>query len=119
MTNKLVVLFQKMADLTAPECASTCRAPHSCCDEMYCQLTKDYAMERYGIVLRPEEPCEGNPHHLPFIGPKGCVVAPYLRPLCTLHTCQINSLGFKAGDEKWTRKYFKLRTEIDQLEACE
>jgi hypothetical protein len=114
--SKLVVLYQKMADLTAPECANTCRAPHSCCDELYCAMTTDYAMERYGIALEPAPPCEANPKHLPYIGPQGCIVAPHLRPLCTMHTCQVNGLGFKLGDEKWTRKYFKLRNAIDRLE---
>jgi hypothetical protein len=33
-----------------------------------------------------------------------------------MHTCQINSLGFKPGDEKWTRKYFCLRAKIERLE---
>ena len=50
---------------------------------------------------------------LKFMGAYGCVVAPHLRPLCTLHTCDINGLGFKKGDLKWTKKYFKLREQIE------
>lgn len=109
---KLRVLMQAMADLTAPECASTCQLPHSCCDPMYCELTEDYAREVYGIQLisSKEHPT------LPFMSSTGCVVEPYLRPMCTLHTCEINSWGFKRDDPDWTKEYFQLRDKIDILQ---
>jgi hypothetical protein len=116
MSDKLVQLYQQMADLTAPECAGigpgSCRCPHSCCDAMACSITKGYALEQ-GVAL-PEYP--PNPKGAFYLSEKGCTVAPHLRPLCTIHTCQINSLGFKPGDEKWTKKYFSLRNKIERLE---
>jgi len=111
---QLIVLYQQMADLTAPECASSCRAPHSCCDRMYCDMAKDFAKEQYGIELK-DEPSTGR-KQLRYMSETGCTVAPYLRPCCTLHTCDINGLGFKRGDIKWTNKYFKLRKSIEALE---
>ncbi len=106
MSFKLEQLFQEMYELTAPECASVCRAPHSCCSPEYCDMAEERA-EEFGVeILRTDHPT------LKFMGSSGCVVPPYLRPLCTLHTCAINSFGFKPGDPKWSAKYFKLRDKI-------
>lgn len=53
---------------------------------------------------------------LPFMGAKGCVVPPHLRPLCTLHVCSINSFGCDPKDADFTAKYFKLRRQIDRVQ---
>jgi hypothetical protein len=52
---------------------------------------------------------------IPFMGPTGCVVAPHLRPICTVHTCDINGMGFKRGPGSgpWTKRYFELREQIE------
>jgi len=56
------------------------------------------------------------PHgRLKFMGSNGCTVEPYLRPLCTLHTCEINGLGFKKNNWQWTEEYFALRERIELL----
>ena len=111
---KLVTLFQQMADLTAPECAGvgpgSCNVPHSCCDPMYCEIARDYAKDVYGLVLKEQPP---NERGVFFLGENGCTVAPYLRPLCSVHICKINALGCKPGDPKWTKKYFRLRRTIE------
>ena len=52
-----------------------------------------------------------------FLAPTGCIVAPHLRPICTVHACCINSIGYKRGDMEWTNRYFELRARIDELEA--
>ena len=117
--SKLVVLYQNMADLTAPECAGkyegSCKLPHSCCDNFACQITKEYAKEKYGITLQ-EYPSPTYKNTLYLDGDKGCTVAPHLRPNCTMHTCAINGLGFKRGDPKWTKQYFALRNKIELME---
>ncbi len=106
-------LYQEMSDLTAPECATNCRVPHSCCDEMYCEMADERAKE-LGIVL------ERTGHtSLPFMGPTGCTVEPYLRPNCTFHTCAINGFGFKPGDLGWTQQYFNLRAKIEEEENAD
>lgn len=100
-----------MAELTLPECKYSCRCPLSCCSVEYCELTKDWAKEKWNIELQST----GHPSLL-FMGSNGCIVEPHLRPFCTLHTCSINSLGFKKNDSEWTTEYFKLRDEIGNLE---
>ena len=115
---KLVQLFQQMADMTAPECAGvgvgSCKIPHSCCDEMACTMTKMYAADQ-GITDLPEY-TPLNYKGAFYLTERGCTVAPHLRPHCTLHTCQINSMGCKPGDPQWTKAYFKLRGQIDRQE---
>jgi len=110
---KLKVLMNEMALLTEPECATSCvqsEACNRCCDLMYCEITEQYAKELYGITLE-----RVNHPRLLFMGPTGCTVEPYLRPRCTLHTCDINSIGFKPLDREWTNEYFILREKIDLL----
>jgi hypothetical protein len=111
MSQRLVKLFRDMSELTAPECAKVCRVPYSCCDPMYCDLTEEYARDNGVTLTITEHP------KLKYMGPTGCTVEPHLRPLCTLHTCAVNSYGFKPGDPEWTKRYFKLRDEIDHLLA--
>lgn len=100
-----------MSELTAPECAGVCKVPHSCCSPEYCEITIYYAAARWGVVL------ERTDHHrLPLMGPNGCVAEPHLRPMCTLHTCEVGAFGYKRTDQEWTEKYYALREEIGRLE---
>jgi hypothetical protein len=105
----LIKLYEEMAGLTLLKCKE-CKIPLSCCDPVYCELAKETAI-RAGVTIK-----ETDHKTLPFMGENGCVVPPYLRPLCTLHTCTINSLGFDPKDLDWTNRYFKLREEIEELE---
>lgn len=108
---EIVALYQEMADHTAPECATVCRLPHSCCEKRYCEMALGFAKSR-GVDLQPlwrEQP-------IPFLHENGCVVPPHLRPICTLHTCAINAFGYKQGDRAWTDKYFEIRDRIDEEE---
>lgn len=107
MTPELIRLFRKMADLTEPECASVCKLPRSCCSPEYCDMAEETARD-HGVVLTPTD----HPT-LKFMTPTGCIVEPHWRPLCTLHTCAFNNMGFKLNDEAWNKKYFKLREKID------
>jgi hypothetical protein len=50
------------------------------------------------------------------MGPTGCTAAPHLRPLCTYHTCKINSLGCDPADPEWTTTYFDVRDRIEEIE---
>jgi hypothetical protein len=113
---RLVSLYSKMSVLTSPECAKACRSPHSCCSPEYCELAIQWAKEKWGIDLERVNGRSIRGECLPLLGASGCTCAPHLRPICTIHTCQINSLGFKPGDEKWTKKYFDLRENIEALE---
>ena len=110
--HKLVVLYEKMSDLTKGECAN-CKLPHNCCSPEYCEMAQEIAKEQWNTDisnLRTNHP------KLPFMGPNGCICPPHFRPLCTLHTCDIMGWGFKPEDKEWTKKYFKLRDKISDLE---
>lgn len=110
LKQRLIDLYRQMADHTRPECAR-CLIPHSCCASEYCDQVIEYAKVKWGVELLPT----GHPK-LPLMGPKGCTAAPHLRPLCTVHTCAMNSIGSKPGDPKWTDEYFRLHDQIQQLE---
>jgi hypothetical protein len=112
---KLIEMYQQMSDLTAPECAHTCMIPHHCCQAAQCEDTINFAQRYYGVTLaRTTHP------RLPLMSPSGCTAAPHLRPVCTVHTCDVNSFAGKFDrktstiDKEWTLRYFKLRDEIDQ-----
>lgn len=109
MTDTLINLYKEMSELTSPECGA-CPVPHSCCDKLACDMATAYAAE-LGVTLTPT-----GHDKLPYMGENGCVVPPHLRPICTLHTCAVNSLGFKRGDEAWSKKYHELRDRIEALE---
>jgi hypothetical protein len=104
-------LWAEMAAVTAPLCAGkgpgACRAPHSCCDAIYCREALDFAAET-GEELKP---INYDPR-LPLMGPDGCIAPPHLRPMCTMHVCCINGLGFNPRDLVWTKRYFKLRAKL-------
>jgi len=110
MEKKLIKLYKDMSELTAPECANTCRVPHSCCDSMYCDMAEDWIREHGWVHPTTDHPT------LKFMSPLGCVLPPHFRPICTLHTCAVNSVGGKVGDPAWTAKYFQIRQEIEELE---
>lgn len=116
---KLKNLYEEIATLTLKECSEDCRCPLSCCDKMYCELARNFAKETYNIDLKsPDNPITPNPKNLIFMSiDKGCIVPPYLRPNCSLHTCSINSLGWNPKKPKeWTKKYFEIRNKITKLE---
>lgn len=106
---KLIDLYRKISELTRPQC-QLCAAPLSCCSPEYCRMASEVARE-WGEALQPTGHAT-----LPFMSAAGCVVPPHLRPLCTLHHCAINSLGFFPGQPMLTTAYYKLRSEIDDLE---
>lgn len=112
----LIGLYQEMSALTAPECAHSCRVPHSCCSPEYCDMAQEWTLSRYGVNLSTMKTTHAK---LKFMGQNGCVLSPHYRPICTMHTCDINGLGFKKNDKGgvWTEKYFNLREQIEVLEA--
>jgi hypothetical protein len=109
---KLIQLYKKMADMTLVECKSACKRPYSCCSPEYCEFTLNFA-EKRGVTLQET----GHPR-LPLMGPEGCVAPPHLRPMCAVHTCEIQSLGYKKSDPTgaWDRAYYDLRSQIEEME---
>lgn len=114
INDELIQLYKEMSKHTAPECATACRVPHSCCSGFYCDIAESYAKEVWNVELKPI----GQHPTLKFMSPEGCTVAPHLRPLCTMHTCDISSIGAKKNDPDlvWTARYFEIRTEINYFD---
>lgn len=105
----LVKFYQELAQLTAPKCRSGCAVGWSCCDSSYCYAAEEHA-RYWGVKLVKTANSQ-----VPFLGRHGCVVSPHLRPMCTMHVCSINGLGFDP-DPIFTRRYFALRDIINTLE---
>jgi len=102
-------LYQQMYEHTLPKCQQ-CRVPMSCCSSEYCEIAIGNASEQ-GISLT-----RTGHNSLPMMGKNGCIVSPHLRPLCTLHVCSINSMGYDLKDPEWTDRYFELRDEIAAID---
>lgn len=109
MTEDDKKLWQEMADLTMERCRKKCHKLGLCCEKSYCDLAKSFAGE-HGVKLK----ATGNA--VPFLDKDGkCIVPPHLRPLCTLHQCDINGLGLARDDKEWTERYFALRDRLEQM----
>jgi hypothetical protein len=48
-------------------------------------MARTFAMKEYGIELK-----ETGNKEIPFMCESGCVVAPHLRPICTIHVCNVS-----------------------------
>lgn len=113
---ELKQLYQEVYLLTEPLCKA-CRVPQSCCSREYCELalemSEDNADKQEQATMiglfDKEKP-------LPYMRESGCIVPPHLRPLCTLHHCAINGVGFFPKKPRETGTYFHLREEIERLE---
>lgn len=86
---------------------SQCKGATTCCDEVYCKATIDFAKEEYGITLQETG------HKYPLLGPDGCTAAPHLRPVCALHNCDVAAFGALKGKQPSVgKRYWKLRDRI-------
>lgn len=79
-----------------------------CCSKEYCIAAAGFALLYHNIRLTSTK------HPIPFMGTKGCIVSPHLRPICTLHVCNISwKSGEFPSDPERTRRYRELRGEIE------
>lgn len=114
---ELIAVYQEMADHTNPECGKCRPKPYGCCSPHYCDITRLHAKAHWNMDLEETEDYKSGATLLPFMDlKKGCQAPPHTRPSCTLHTCSVSNLGFKIGDRPWTKRYFKLREKIKELE---
>ena len=105
---KLKTLYEQMVNLTKPKCGK-CNVPHGCCSREHYEEVKSYAKKEYDILLEPTiHPT------LPFMGTNGCIVEPYLRPICSVHVCE----KWYMTDLEFREKYFDLREQICEEEDC-
>ncbi len=116
MSDKLIAKYQEMSDLTKPKC-DNCFAslgPNSCCSKIACEISLQWAREKYKVDLRHLFNAAAK---IPFLDSKtGCRIAPHYRPHCTNYTCAIHAFGFDKDDVQWTSEYYTLRGEIDYWE---
>lgn len=108
---KLKILYKDMYQHTNSDCRANCKSKFSCCNEAHCEAAIEWALKRWGIKLEPVGTT------IPLLGPNGCIAEPHLRPLCTIHTCDISAFGHKRGDEEWTDKYWQIRDKLEELET--
>lgn len=101
-----------MYKITNAECKK-CKVPFSCCSLEYCEQADEYSQEQGVTIQRTDHPT------LPFMGPNGCIVLPHLRPCCTVHTCDVASLGFHKSDPDWTDRYWELRGKLSDFNLQE
>jgi hypothetical protein len=99
--------YRRIADITRPRCLEQCHEPGACCTPRYCELAQTRARE-FGVRL----PEQGHPT-LKYMGTQGCVVPPYLRPLCAVHVCDYHVMR----DDAFARAYLELREEVCRAEA--
>ena len=108
VSKELKAAFTEMAAFTKPKCGVTCanRKPGGCCNTQQCLEVKEIAKEYFGVNLV----LEGET----FIKNGSCTVKPWLRPQCTMHTCNIHNMGVEPGETKeWHEKYFELRHKCE------
>ncbi len=109
---KIIRLYRDMADLTLEHCTRTCRNLGSCCAFEHCEFTIEYAREEYGVTLLRTKDLK-----VPLRAEDGsCTAAPHLRPLCTLHSCDISAVAVFKREPELTKRYYKLRGKIDSVE---
>ena len=98
--------YAEIAEFTRPKCLGECPEPGACCRRPYCLLAGARAAE-FGMNPATQAHAE-----LPFMGADGCVLPPYLRPLCAVHVCEVHLLG----ESSYAKAYFAMREEVCALE---
>ena len=111
LDEKVKRLWREMYELTEPRCAKDCNAPRTCCSPEYCEMALRRAKEVWHEELVPTS----HPR-LPLMGPQGCIAPPHTRPLCSIHVCEGTLSRLGIFEQEWSRKYWKLRDEISELE---
>ena len=105
MNAETKALWQQMADMTMERCVKKCKTTlGSCCNEHLCETALEdmkNAGETPPVKARAED--------------GKCLIPPCYRPLCTLHQCDINNIGFAMDDPEWTERYFELREKLNEV----
>ncbi len=101
----LKAAYAAIAAFTRPFCMRQC-GRGICCAPRYCDLAERRAAE-FGLSL----PRQAHPS-LKYMGEEGCIVPPYLRPLCAVHVCEYE-LHLNPG---FGRGYRSLREKVVALE---
>lgn len=90
-----------MAKARGEECDPKCR----CCDKIFCQLTEAYLIAKK--IPLPEMPKVDG---MLFMGEKGCVLPPWMRPFCTGYVCPTHL----KEDREFRREYLRIVGKIER-----
>lgn len=114
MKEKSIKAFQEVADFTAGICQRMCKKLGACCSTEYCLMAIEVGASE-GVTYTPT----GNAR-LPMFDDekKQCIAAPHHRQLCTMHHCEISSVGVIRGMPEETKVYFKLYDKVNEA-LCE
>jgi len=110
--DELVSMYAELASITAKACAARNGCLNDgkrgmCCEEEICLMVRSRAAD-WGVEL------DGDP---PYNSDGPCRVPPHLRPICSVHQCEIASIGvFRNLSEEDQRRYWGLREETDLIE---
>jgi hypothetical protein len=100
----LIEAFADLAEHTRPACGS-CRAPFVCCTGDQCEATRETARDLFGVDLPT------GTGKIPFLAESGCTLDPYLRPICSVHVCEMHLIA----DTPYSRTYALLRERAEEL----
>lgn len=100
--------FKKLSELTLSKC-QTCVSPdkYRCCDKLFCDAVEKNLIKQNIKIEKP------NVENIPYMGEKGCVVPPELRPLCTGFACPDHF-----DDRKFRREYDRLVEKVNSDPEC-
>lgn len=129
---QLINVYKEMANHTRLECGhnqpegtkSNCTVKFGCCAPRYCEMAMIWAREQWQTDLTITDDYKEARTPLKFMElGKGCIIAPHLRPTCTMYCCTIGSLGLKPMNSgpnaiPWNIKYIKLKEQIKELELA-
>ncbi len=108
--DKYIELCSEMYSITRGICEKRCKKRGACCDRFFCEDAWTRANEA-GTILPWHD---GQP--LPLLVDGECAAPPQFRPICTVHQCDIASLGyFKDSPMELTDRYYDIRDEIDSI----
>ncbi len=109
---EMIQLYQRMYEITVVKCKRCSKGAGTCCNVYACKLVEKFAKAEYGVTLMRT----GHPTLL-FMGSEGCIVAPHMRPVCTVHTCKTVQYGCDFEDKPWTADFYDLKKQIALLEC--
>jgi len=96
--------MQLMAELTSEKCRLD-KCPGICCSPEQCEMVKS-ELDAQGVEYN-----QGTHPTMFFVSKNACILEPWKRPLCTIHTCD----KFLMADPVFYDKYFHLRSNLDLL----
>lgn len=120
VTEEVKQLYEQIATLTKPRCANCVVGhPYNCCSAFYCDFTDRFA-KHCGVELEasPDQIADSTGKVMKFMSKTGCIVEPYMRPLCSVHVCEGHLIGTCSDgcDETFNDEYWDLRQKVNELD---